>query len=72
MLACIPQLAGPGSLEPVGRAEAIAAALGVPFREMFPDMYTRGRHDGVDSSSNKSGGGRPKRHANADGAQTAA
>ncbi|WP_418459811.1 helix-turn-helix domain-containing protein [Brucella intermedia] len=53
-------------------AEAIAAALGVPFREMFSGMYTRGRHDGVDTSSNKSGGGRPKRHANADGAQTAA
>ena len=33
-------------------AEAIAAALGVPFREMFPeDMYTRGRHDSGDTSS---------------------
>jgi len=26
-------------------AEAIAEALGVPFRDMFPDIYTRGRHD---------------------------
>lgn len=26
-------------------AEAIAAALGLPFRELFPDLYTRGRHD---------------------------
>jgi len=27
-------------------AEALAKALGVPFREMFPiSMYTRGRHD---------------------------
>jgi Ner family transcriptional regulator len=25
-------------------AEAIAAAINVPFRELFPDSYTRGRH----------------------------
>ncbi len=53
-------------------AEAIAAALGVPFREMFPDMYTRGRHDGPDTSSNKSCNGRAKSRAHADGTQTAA
>ena len=32
-------------------AEAIAAALGVPFREMFPDSYTLGRHGDADTSS---------------------
>lgn len=26
-------------------AEAIAAALDIPFRELFPTLYTRGRHD---------------------------
>jgi Ner family transcriptional regulator len=25
-------------------AQAIADALGLPFRELFPDSYTRGRH----------------------------
>lgn len=25
-------------------AQAIATALGIPFRELFPDNYTRGRH----------------------------
>ena len=35
-------------------AEAIAKALGVPFREMFPDSYTRGRHDEGKISSNDS------------------
>ncbi len=25
-------------------AEAIAAAIGVPFRDLFPDSYSRGRH----------------------------
>lgn len=32
-------------------AEAIAEALGVPFREMFPDSYTLGRHDGEEITS---------------------
>ncbi len=32
-------------------AEAIASALDVPFRELFPDLYTRGRHNEVDPSS---------------------
>ncbi|NKC04251.1 transcriptional regulator [Ochrobactrum haematophilum] len=53
-------------------AEAIATALGVPFREMFPDMFTRGRHDGSDTSSKKNGSGRAKRPPLADDAQTAA
>ncbi|MGO8057584.1 helix-turn-helix domain-containing protein [Rhizobium johnstonii] len=35
-------------------AEAIARALGIPFRDMFPDSYTRGRHDEGKTSSNKS------------------
>ncbi|RWC58885.1 helix-turn-helix domain-containing protein [Mesorhizobium sp.] len=26
-------------------AEAIATALGIPFRELFPNSYSRGRHD---------------------------
>ncbi|MFC6444604.1 helix-turn-helix domain-containing protein [Shinella zoogloeoides] len=34
-------------------AEAIAEALGVPFRDMFPDAYTLGRHDGEEITSNK-------------------
>jgi Ner family transcriptional regulator len=25
-------------------AEAIASALGIPFRELFPDSYSKGRH----------------------------
>jgi lambda repressor-like predicted transcriptional regulator len=33
-------------------AEAIATALGLPFRELFPDLYTRGRHDERKSSRN--------------------
>jgi lambda repressor-like predicted transcriptional regulator len=32
-------------------AEAIAAALNIPFRELFPTLYTRGRHDEVDNTS---------------------
>lgn len=35
-------------------AEAIATALDIPFRELFPDSYTRGRHDEGKTSSNKS------------------
>ncbi|RWE48585.1 MAG: transcriptional regulator [Mesorhizobium sp.] len=32
-------------------AEAIAAALDIPFRELFPTLYTRGRHDESDTIS---------------------
>lgn len=35
-------------------AEAIAAALDIPFRELFPDSYTRGRHGEEKASSNGS------------------
>lgn len=41
-------------------AEAIAEALGVPFREMFPDSYTRGRHDSVNTTSNTKSNASPK------------
>ncbi|TCP88960.1 Nlp family transcriptional regulator [Rhizobium sp. PP-CC-2G-626] len=34
-------------------AEAIAKALGVPFREMFPDSYTRGRHEPETSANDR-------------------
>ena len=54
-------------------AEALARALGVPFRVMFPeDMYTRGRHDSSDTSSKKSCNGRAKSLPRADDTQTAA
>ncbi|SMH42158.1 helix-turn-helix domain-containing protein [Mesorhizobium australicum] len=33
-------------------AEAIAAALDVPFRTLFPDSYSRGRHGESQTSSN--------------------
>ncbi|WEO73820.1 helix-turn-helix domain-containing protein [Agrobacterium vitis] len=42
-------------------AEAIAKAIDVPFRELFPDSYTRGRHDEENTSSNKSRNGSAKR-----------
>ncbi|TPI09176.1 helix-turn-helix domain-containing protein [Mesorhizobium sp. B4-1-1] len=32
-------------------AEAIAAALNIPFRTLFPTQYTRGRHDEADITS---------------------
>lgn len=53
-------------------AEAIASALGVPFREMFPDQYTLGRHDNEDTSSKNCCNGRAKTPAKTDSAQTAA
>ena len=53
-------------------AEALASALGVPFREMFPDSYTLGRHDRGDTSSNTSGNTRAKKSSKSDGAQSAA
>lgn len=31
-------------------AEAIAEALKVPFRQLFPSQYTRGRHNESDSN----------------------
>ena len=53
-------------------AEAIAAALGIPFRELFPDSYTRGRHDEGKTTSNSSCNGSAKKSRAADRAQTAA
>lgn len=53
-------------------AEAIAAALNVPFREMFPDSYTLGRHDRDDSSSNKSCNTSAKKRSKSDGSKAAA
>lgn len=47
-------------------AEAIASALGVPFREMFPDSYTRGRHDEGKLNNNKSCNGSAKSVRRAD------
>jgi len=53
-------------------AEAIAQALGVPFREMFPDAYTHGRHDGSETSSNRKGKASQKHGASADNARSVA
>jgi len=50
-------------------AEAIAEALGVPFREMFPDSYTRGRHDAGETSSNQKPNASQKRAAAIDNAR---
>src|SRR3954463_5423322 len=41
-------------------AEAIAAALNIPFRTLFPALYTRGRHDERDSTSTVSRNGSAK------------
>lgn len=50
-------------------AEALARALGVPFREMFPiDMYTRGRHDSeADTSLKRHGPSRQNDRSPVDG-----
>jgi lambda repressor-like predicted transcriptional regulator len=53
-------------------AEAIATALGVPFREMFPDNYTLGRHNRCDTNSKKSCNTRAKKPSKTDDAQNAA
>jgi lambda repressor-like predicted transcriptional regulator len=53
-------------------AEAIAKALGVPFREMFPDSYTLGRHDACDITSNAKPDGRQKRAVHTDSARSVA
>ncbi|MCZ7499335.1 MULTISPECIES: helix-turn-helix domain-containing protein [unclassified Agrobacterium] len=53
-------------------AEAIASALGIGFRELFPDSYTRGRHDEGKTSSNSSCNTRAKKSSKSDGAQSAA
>lgn len=53
-------------------AEAIAAALGVPFREMFPDSYTRGRHDAGETTSKAAAPASQKRAGTADSARSVA
>lgn len=42
-------------------AEAIAQALDIPFRELFPTAYTRGRHDELRANSNERRNASPKR-----------
>lgn len=53
-------------------AEAIARALGVPFREMFPDAYTRGRHDSPETSSKAKGKASQKQGVATDNARSVA
>lgn len=53
-------------------AEAIAAALGVPFRELFPDSYTLGRHDSGDTTSKAKPKASQKRDASVDSARSVA
>lgn len=47
-------------------AEAIAKALGLPFRELFPDSYTRGRHNEAKTNRNGSSDTSPKAPRRAD------
>ena len=53
-------------------AEAIAEALGVPFREMFPDAYTLGRHDVGNISNNATPDASPKKRHSSDSARSVA
>ncbi|WP_440411073.1 helix-turn-helix domain-containing protein [Neorhizobium petrolearium] len=53
-------------------AEAIAKALGVPFREMFPDAYTLGRHDSGETNSNQKRNASQKRSRSTDNARSVA
>lgn len=53
-------------------AEAIAEALGVPFREMFPDSYTLGRHDSGETSRKNEERSSQKRVVAADNNRSAA
>jgi lambda repressor-like predicted transcriptional regulator len=47
-------------------AEAIAKALDIPFRELFPDAYTLGRHDADDTTSKLNAKASQKRPSNVD------
>lgn len=49
-------------------AEAIAAALKLPFRELFPDAYSLGRHDEGNTSHNVRRDASPKAKPVLDGA----
>ncbi len=53
-------------------AEAIAKALDVPFREMFPDAYTLGRHDSGDTTSKAKAKASQKHDVSADNARSVA
>ncbi|MBW8320041.1 unnamed protein product [Ciceribacter sp. T2.26MG-112.2] len=53
-------------------AEAIAKALDVPFRELFPDSYTRGRHDEGKDSSNERCNERAKARGGVDNSRSVA
>ena len=48
-------------------AEAIAKAIKIPFRELFPDSYTLGRHDSPEPSSKTKGKASQKDDGRADG-----
>ncbi|CAN7162866.1 helix-turn-helix domain-containing protein [Mesorhizobium amorphae] len=48
-------------------AEAIATALDIPFRTLFPTLYTRGRHNEGKSNRNGSCSASAKAHAEIDG-----
>jgi lambda repressor-like predicted transcriptional regulator len=41
-------------------AQALANALGIPFRTLFPDSYTRGRHGEGETNRNDSCNTSPK------------
>ena len=47
-------------------AEAIAKALNIPFRELFPDSYTLGRHDAHETTSKPNAKASQKAPANVD------
>ena len=53
-------------------AEAIAKALDVPFRELFPDAYTRGRHNERNTNRNTRSGESPKTDSVIDNARSVA
>lgn len=53
-------------------AMAIADAIGVPFRELFPDSYTRGRHNEEISNRNGSRNGSAKSGALPDKSEASA
>lgn len=53
-------------------AEAIAKALGVPFNELFPTSYLRGRHHKGDATRNGSSNGSAKAARSADNERGAA
>ncbi len=53
-------------------AEAIAKALGIPFRELFPDAYTLGRHDSGKTTSTRERNASQNRRVPADSERSVA